>query len=162
MNKINIFWFRRDLRLYDNHGLSKATHDNLEVIPIFIFDSTITSLLPSNDRRINFIYDSLLEIDYELNKTYKSNLNVFQGKPLDIFKKLIENYSIENVYTNNDYEPYAINRDESIKELLSYNGINFKSYKDQVIFEKNEIVKDDGNPYVVYTPFMKKWKSKLN
>ena len=162
MNKINIFWFRRDLRLYDNHGLSKATHDNLKVIPIFIFDTTITSLLASNDRRINFIYDNLLEIDSELNKKYKSNLNVFQGKPYDIFKNLMENYSIKNVYTNNDYEPYAINRDESIKELLSYNGINFKSYKDQVIFEKNEIVKDDGNPYVVYTPFMKKWKSKLN
>jgi len=162
MNKINIFWFRRDLRLYDNHGLSKATHDNLKVIPIFIFDTTITSLLASNDRRINFIYDNLLEIDSELNKKYKSNLNVFQGKPYDIFKNIIENYSIKNVYTNNDYEPYAINRDESIKELLSYNGINFKSYKDQVIFEKNEIVKDDGNPYVVYTPFMKKWKTKLN
>ncbi|MBA42031.1 MAG: deoxyribodipyrimidine photolyase [Flavobacteriaceae bacterium] len=162
MNKINIFWFRRDLRLYDNHGLSKATHDNLKVIPIFIFDPTITSLLASNDRRINFIYDNLLEIDSELNKKYKSNLNVFQGEPYDIFKYLIQNYSIKNVYTNNDYEPYAINRDESIKELLSYNGINFKSYKDQVIFEKNEIVKDDGNPYVVYTPFMKKWKSKLN
>ena len=162
MNKINIFWFRRDLRLYDNHGLSKATHDNLKVIPIFIFDTTITSLLASNDRRINFIYDNLLEIDSELNKKYKSNLNVFQGKPYDIFKNLIQNYSIKNVYTNNDYEPYAINRDESIKELLSYNGINFKSYKDQVIFEKNDIVKDDGNPYVVYTPFMKKWKTKLN
>ena len=162
MNKINIFWFRRDLRLYDNHGLSKATHDNLKVIPIFIFDTTITSLLASNDRRINFIYDNLLDIDSELNKKYKSNLNVFQGKPYDIFKNLIENYSIKNVYTNNDYEPYAINRDESIKELLSNNGINFKSYKDQVIFEKNEIVKDDGNPYVVYTPFMKKWKTKLN
>ena len=162
MNKVNIFWFRRDLRLYDNHGLSKATHDNLKVIPIFIFDTTITSLLASNDRRINFIYDNLLDIDSELNKKYKSNLNVFQGKPYDIFKNLIENYSIKNVYTNNDYEPYAINRDESIKELLSSNGINFKSYKDQVIFEKNEIVKDDGNPYVVYTPFMKKWKTKLN
>ena len=162
MDKINIFWFRRDLRLYDNHGLSKATHDNLKVIPIFIFDTTITSLLESNDRRINFIYDNLLDIDSELNKKYKSNLNVFQGKPYDIFKNLIENYSIKNVYTNNDYEPYAINRDESIKELLSNNGINFKSYKDQVIFEKNEIVKDDGNPYVVYTPYMKKWKTKLN
>jgi len=161
MNKVNIFWFRRDLRLYDNHGLSKATHDNLKVIPIFIFDTTITSLLASNDRRINFIYDNLLDIDSELNKKYKSNLNVFQGKPYDIFKNLIENYSIKNVYTNNDYEPYAINRDESIKELLSNNGINFKSYKDQVIFEKNEIVKDDGTPYVVYTPYMKKWKTKL-
>ena len=161
MDKINIFWFRRDLRLYDNHGLSKATHDNLKVIPIFIFDTTITSLLASNDRRINFIYDNLLDIDSELNKKYKSNLNVFQGKPYDIFKNLIENYSIKNVYTNNDYEPYAINRDESIKELLSNNGINFKSYKDQVIFEKNEIVKDDGTPYVVYTPYMKKWKTKL-
>ncbi len=161
MDKINIFWFRRNLRLYDNHGLSKATHDNLKVIPIFIFDTTITSMLASNDRRINFIYDNLLDIDSELNKKYKSNLNVFQGKPYDIFKNLIENYSIKNVYTNNDYEPYAINRDESIKELLSNNGINFKSYKDQVIFEKNEIVKDDGTPYVVYTPYMKKWKTKL-
>ena len=162
MEGINIFWFRRDLRLYDNSGLSAATSDKLKVLPIFIFDTSITNKLPENDRRINFIYDNLVEMDSELKKKYNSSLNIFKGKPIEIFKELIANYKVNSVYTNNDYEPYAFSRDSSIKKLLESKKIQFKSYKDHVVFEKNEVVKDDGNPYVVFTPYMRKWKTNLN
>ena len=162
MEEVNIFWYRRDLRLYDNSGLSAATHSKNKVIPIFIFDTSITDKLPNNDRRINFIFDNLVKIDLELKNKFNSSINVFKGDPKEIFKKLISNYKINSVFTNNDYEPYAISRDKSIKDLLEKNQIKFKSYKDQVIFEKNEVVKDDGRPYVVYTPYMRKWKARLN
>ena len=162
MEEVNIFWFRRDLRLYDNSGLSAATHSKIKVIPIFIFDTSITDKLPNNDRRINFIFDNLVKIDLELKNKFNSSINVFKGEPEEIFKELIRNYKINSVFTNNDYEPYAISRDKLIKDLLENNQIKFKSFKDQVIFEKNEVVKDDGNPYVVYTPYMRKWKARLN
>ena len=162
MEEVSIFWFRRDLRLYDNSGLSAATHSKNKVIPIFIFDTSITNKLPNNDRRINFIFDNLVEIDLELKEKFNSSINVFKGNPIEIFKKLIRNYKINSVFTNNDYEPYALSRDRSIQNLLEKNQIQFKSFKDQVIFEKNEVVKDDGNPYVVYTPYMRKWKSNLS
>ena len=162
MEEVNIFWFRRDLRLYDNSGLSAATHSKNKVIPIFIFDTSITDKLPNNDRRINFIFDNLIKIDLELKKKFNSSINVFKGNPTEIFKELIRDYKINSVFTNNDYEPYALSRDKSIKNLLEKNQIQFKSFKDQVIFEKNEVVKDDGNPYVVYTPYMRKWKANLN
>ena len=162
MEEVNIFWFRRDLRLYDNSGLSAATHSENKVIPIFIFDNSITDKLPNNDRRINFIFDNLLEIDLKLKKKYNSSINVFKGNPIEIFKELIKDYKINSVFTNNDYEPYALSRDKSIKNFLEKNQIQFKSFKDQVIFEKNEVVKDDGSPYVVYTPYMRKWKANLN
>ena len=162
MEEVNIFWFRRDLRLYDNSGLSAATNSKIKVIPIFIFDTSITDKLPNNDRRINFIFDNLAKIDLELKNKFNSSINVFKGEPEEIFKELIRNYKINSVFINNDYEPYAISRDKSIKDLLENNQIKFKSFKDQVIFEKNEVVKEDGNPYVVYTPYMRKWKASLN
>ena len=162
MEEFSVFWFRRDLRLYDNAGLSAATNSKTKVIPIFIFDTSITDKLPRDDRRINFIFDNLVEIDLELKKKFNSSISVFKGDPIEIFKELIRDYKINSVFTNNDYEPYALSRDKSIKNLLDKNQIKFKSFKDQVIFEKNEVVKDDGNPYVVYTPYMRKWKSNLN
>ena len=162
MEAYNIFWFRRDLRLYDNHGLSEASSKDLKVIPVFIFDTNITDNLPSDDRRINFIYENILRLNIELNKKYNSSMNVFMGDPIEIFKEIIAKHKIINVYTNHDYEPYAIERDLELAKILKYNNINFFSFKDQVIFEKNEVVKDNGEPYVVYTPYMRKWKSKLN
>jgi len=162
MEEVNIFWFRRDLRLYDNSGLSAATNSKTKVIPIFIFDTSITDKLPNDDRRINFIFDNLVEIDLELKKKFNSSISVFKGNPIEIFKELIKNFKVNSVFTNNDYEPYALSRDKSIKNLLDKNQIQFKTFKDQVIFEKNEIIKDDGNPYVVYTPYMRKWKANLN
>lgn len=155
--KVNIFWFRRDLRLNDNAGLYHALKSGLPVLPIFIFDTDILDKLDNKkDARVEFIHKTLMEIQAELEKT-GSSLLVLKGRPLDVFKKLIKDYSIESVYTNNDYEPYALERDRTIREFLETNNKNFCSYKDQVIFEKNEVAKKDGNIYTVFTPYYKSW-----
>ena len=150
-----IFWFRRDLRLYDNHGLFKILKNYKNVLPIFIFDSEILDKLPKDDARVNFIYNQLKSLNDSLEKNQK--INTYYGRPVQIFKKLISDFPIEFVYTNHDYEPYAIARDEAVKSLLNEKSIGFKSFKDQVIFERNEVTKDDGLPYKVYTPYSKKW-----
>ncbi len=155
-NKIVVFWFRRDLRLYDNKGLSKALLSSKKVVPLFIFDDEILNSLSKNDARVSFIYNSLKEIDDQLKKI-NSSLLVKKGKPIEVWKQLVKEYSIESVFTNRDYEPYAIARDTQIKEFLIRENIQFKSYKDQVIFEAAEIVKDDQSPYTVFTPYKKKW-----
>ena len=155
---MNIFWFRRDLRLDDNTGLFHALQSGEAVLPIFIFDDSILSQLPKNDGRVTFIHQQLEQMQSQLKKTGKS-LAIFHGKPLDIFKKIISENEIKSVYTNHDYEPYARKRDLDLNKIFSENGITFKTSKDQVIFEKSEVVKDDGNPYVVYTPYSNKWKT---
>lgn len=159
--KINIFWFRRDLRLNDNCGLFHALTSANPVLPVFIFDTDILdNLEDKKDKRIEFIYNALIEIQNELKK-FGSSLLVLHGKPVEEFKQLTEQFNIGSVYTNHDYEPYAIKRDNAVKDFLSTKGIGFNTYKDQVIFEKKEIVKDNGSPYTVYTPYGKKWKVEL-
>ncbi len=155
-DKVAIFWFRRDLRLYDNKGLSKALKSGYKVLPIFIFDEEIIDALPKDDARVNFIYNSLKEIDEKL-KEFRSSLLVLNGKPYEVWQELIEAYEIVEVYSNHDYEPYAIQRDTQIQSLLMSKGIEFHSFKDQVIFEKDEVVKNDGTPYTLYTPYKNKW-----
>ena len=157
---MNIFWFRRDLRLEDNTGLFHALQSNEAVLPIFIFDDSILSQLPKNDARVTFIHQQLEKIQYQL-QTIGKSLAVFYGKPLDVFSNLITENKINAVYTNSDYEPYARKRDLELFQLFKGNNIEFKSIKDQVIFEKSEVTKDDGTPYVVYTPFSNKWKEKF-
>ena len=159
MSKIvNIFWFRRDLRLDDNVGFFNALKSNNPVLPIFIFDENILKKLPEDDARVTFIFDELQKMRSELQNKHSSSLAMHFGKPKDIFKHLIDDYQVDTVFTNHDYEPYAKERDEEIKNLLENKNIKFKTYKDQVIFEKDEVVKKDGDPYVVYTPYMKIWK----
>ncbi|MHA7057144.1 cryptochrome/photolyase family protein [Aquimarina sp. M1] len=160
--KINIFWFRRDLRLDDNIGFLEALKDDKPVLPIFIFDSEILDKLPKDDARLSFIYDTLQDMRKELQENNSSSIAFFHDKPINVFKELIKDYTIEKVYTNHDYEPYAKERDESIGKLLRDTTIDFKTYKDQVIFEKSEVVKSDGNPYVVYTPYKNKWKEEFD
>ncbi len=160
---VAIFWFRRDLRLEDNVGLYHALyHAKLEghqVLPIFIFDKTILDKLEDkNDRRVDFIHRAILTLQNQLTEKGKS-LHVEYGNPLDVFSKLLKKYVISKVYTNHDYEPNAIKRDELISDLLRENNIEFHSYKDQVIFEKNEVLKDDGKPYTIYTPYANKWRT---
>jgi deoxyribodipyrimidine photo-lyase len=155
---ISIFWFRRDLRLDDNVGLYKALKAQRPVMPIFIFDSEILDKLPKDDARVSFIHDTVQAMRQTLQDEYGSSLAIFHGKPLDIFKTLIKDYDIATVYTNRDYEPYARTRDTEIEALLTEHGIAFHTFKDQVIFEKDEVVKKDGDPYVVYTPYMRTWK----
>lgn len=156
---VNIFWFRRDLRLDDNKGFYEALNGNHPVLPIFIFDSEIIDTLPVDDTRVTFIHESLLKMNKSLQKNNDRSIAMFHGKPLDVFNQLIDTYTINTVYTNLDYEPYAKTRDLEIRTFLSKKAIAFKTFKDQVIFEKDEIVKSDGTPYMVYTPYMKTWKS---
>jgi deoxyribodipyrimidine photo-lyase len=159
---MNVFWFRRDLRLADNAGLYHALRNGEPVIPIFIFDTNILDdLQDKDDARITFIYDTITGLQKQLN-ALGSSLLVFHGTPEDAFKQLIAEQEIKTVFTNNDYEAYAIQRDSNISKLLASKNISFKSYKDEVIFEKKEIIKDDGSPYVVYSPYSRKWKSLLN
>ncbi len=156
---VNIFWFRRDLRFNDNVGLYNALKNKLPLLPIFIYDSEILNKLPKNDARVSFIYETLQKLNSVLVNEFSSSIGFYHGKTNQIFESLISEYQINTVYTNHDYEPYAEQRDLEIKKLLDKNSISFKTFKDQVIFEKNEVVKPDGNPYVVYTPYKNKWKS---
>ena len=158
---MNIFWLRRDLRLADNTALNAALNSGEKVQPIFIFDTKIINELDENDARITFIYEQLEKIHFEL-LTYGSSLKIFFGNPSMIWQEIINKVTVHGVYVNRDYEPYGINRDQSIKEYLNKKHIPFYSFKDQVIFEQDEIVKKDGTPYTVYTPFKNKWLQKFN
>ncbi|EDM43507.1 deoxyribodipyrimidine photolyase-class I [unidentified eubacterium SCB49] len=160
-DKVNVFWFRRDLRLDDNLGFFKALHGKYPVLPIFIFDSEILNELPKDDARVTFIFNTLQKMRDALQEK-GSSLAMYQGKPLDIYKQLIKDFDVQNVITNHDYEVYAQDRDEEIKTFLAQKDIDFYTFKDQVIFEKNEVVKDNGDPYVVYTPYKNKWKAAFN
>ncbi|MFN5830273.1 MAG: cryptochrome/photolyase family protein [Bacteroidota bacterium] len=158
---IVLFWFRRDLRLDDNAGLYEALKQNMNVLPIFLFDSEILNKLDNKqDARVHFIHHQLTVLQQQLS-ALGSSIMVKLGKPKEIFESLAQQYIIKAVYTNHDYEPYAIKRDHEIAELLRSKGISFHSFKDQVIFEKDEVTKDDLKPSTVFTPYMKKWKSKL-
>lgn len=159
---VAIFWLRRDLRLHDNAGLFHALKSGLPVQCVFIFDKNILDgLEDKNDRRVSFIHYHLQKINLELKK-YRSRLITIYNTPENAWKFLINQHHITSVYTNHDYEPYAIKRDAAIEELLKTAGIAFHSFKDQVIFEKNEIVKDDGRPYTVFTPYWRKYLILLN
>jgi deoxyribodipyrimidine photo-lyase len=156
---VNIFWFRRDLRLNDNGGLYDALTKGSPVLPLFIFDTNILNELEKNDPRVTFIYNELNRINKQL-KSAGSRLLIKYGDPLTVWKNLIREYNIAEVYTNHDYEPYAIERDLQIRNFLQTKNIVLKTFKDQVIFEKHEVVKDDGKPYTVYTPYMNKWMAR--
>ncbi|WP_396601545.1 cryptochrome/photolyase family protein [Algibacter sp. R77976] len=155
---VNIFWFRRDLRLDDNVGLYEALSNKNPVLPIFIFDEDILEKLPENDARVTFIHETLQQINKTLKTEFGSSLALFHGKPIDVYKQLVKTYHIASVFTNHDYEPYAKTRDTEINRFLSKNNIEFQTFKDQVIFEKDDVTKSDGKPYLVYTPYMKRWK----
>ncbi|UCH14626.1 MAG: deoxyribodipyrimidine photo-lyase [Bacteroidales bacterium] len=154
--KISIFWFRRDLRLEDNTALYHALISGFPVLTVFIFDQNILKGLPADDPRISFIYNRLKEIHKILMKR-KSSLLCLNGSPLKVWEKLIGKYEIAGLYINKDYEPYSLERDLRIKGLLEKKGISVHTFKDQLIFEENEIMKDNGEPYTVYTPYKKKW-----
>ncbi|WP_242206150.1 cryptochrome/photolyase family protein [Aestuariivivens insulae] len=158
---INIFWFRRDLRLDDNLGFYEALKGEHPVLPLFIFDTEILENLPKDDARVTFIHETLQKMKGKLQERFNSDIALFYGRPITIFEQLVTDFHIQTVYTNHDYEPYAQMRDNEIKAALKAHDIAFKTFKDQVVFEKNDVVKADGSPYVVYTPYMKAWKAKF-
>ena len=155
-----IFWFRRDLRFTDNKGLFHALAENENVIPLFIFDTEITSQLPKNDARIEFIHWQLSQMDEKL-KSIQKGIWVYKGKPAEIFEKLLKNLNIRAIYANKDHEPYGNERDENIKKLLINRGIDFHLYLDHLLFEKKEILKDNNTPYHVFTPFANKCRKTI-
>ena len=158
--KVSLFWFRRDLRLEDNKALNAALNSGNIVLPLFIFDQEILNKLEVNDARVAFIHQCLESINRKLT-ALRSGLSVYTGRPSDVFKKLLAEFDLEAVYTNADYEPYALKRDSEISDLLGKHNIPLRTFKDQVIFEPNEVLKGDGQPYLVYTPYMKSWRAKL-
>jgi deoxyribodipyrimidine photo-lyase len=161
VKKISIFWFRRDLRLFDNTALYYALQEKMPVLPLFIFDSEILNdLTDKSDARVNFLHDQLIEIDKQLQEI-DSGVLVKHGKPEEVIKSLIEEYDIQSVFANRDYEPYALERDGKIDNILQNKGIGFYDFKDHVIFEKDEILSGSNEPYKVFTPFKNKWIEKL-
>ena len=159
--EVNIIWFRRDLRLEDNAALYHALKAGLPVVPVFIFDRNILDLLEDKaDRRVEFIREAIIEMQSALNKM-GSSMEVYYGFPDEVIEQLCKKYKVDTVFINHDYEPYAAERDGEIEKLLQQHHVKFLTYKDQVIFEKDEVVKDDRTPYTVFTPYSKKWKAKL-
>jgi deoxyribodipyrimidine photo-lyase len=160
--RVVIFWFRRDLRLDDNAGLYHALKSGVPVIPLFIFDRNILDQLDNKaDRRVEFIHAALEDIQAGLRQKGAS-LAVYYDYPENVFRALLSSYELAGVYTNTDYEPYATERDQAVAKSLKAEGIPFYSYKDQVIFEKNEVLKDDGKPYTIFTPYSRKWRTLLD
>jgi deoxyribodipyrimidine photo-lyase len=160
--ELAIFWFRRDLRLNDNAGLFQALNSNFEVLPIFIFDENILEKLHNkSDKRVDFIFQVLEDIKKQL-KEMGSDLLILKGKPENVFNDLINTYDLKAVFCNHDYEKYALERDAQISEICNANHTVFKSFKDHCIFEKQEILSASNTPYTVFSPYMRKWKEKLN
>ena len=159
--KWTIFWFRRDLRLSDNAGLYHALKRHEAVLPLFIFDKNILDELPPADARVGFIHDTLVDLKQQLNDL-GSDLLVYYGKPTEVWPTILKDYPVEAVYTNHDDEPYTKERDTAIKGLLEPASIPFHSFKDHVIFERDEVVKSDGSPYTVFTPYSRVWLKKLD
>ena len=158
--KLSIFWFRRDLRLHDNHGFFQSLTQSESVLPIFIFDPHILGKLSNDDRRVSLLMDRLNSLNKQLEKIGKK-IHIMYGNPKDVIEEISERISAQALYANTDYEPYATKRDKIVKQLLSKKNIKFYSFKDQVIFEKNEILTNTEKPYSIYTPYMKKWMSKF-
>lgn len=156
----NIFWFRRDLRLHDNTGLYHALESELPILCLFIFDKNILGELEEDDARVSFLHDEIVKINEALTEK-GSGVLVKYGSPLEVWKDLIKEYEVSSVFVNRDYEPYARERDHKIEELLQENKVSFRTYKDHVIHEPDEVLKDDGTPYKVFTPYSKVWKDQL-
>ncbi|MCG8308820.1 MAG: DNA photolyase family protein [Cytophagales bacterium] len=162
LREINIFWFRRDLRFNDNTALLHALNGNFPVLPVFIFDPLILNKLKNKrDARVQFIYEEVLKLKRHL-EDYGASIFIYHDTPTAVFKKLCAEYKIKEVFANRDYEPYTVARDENISRLLSNKKISFQLFKDHILFEGSEILKEDGTPYRVFTPYKRTWLKKLD
>ena len=161
MKPISIFWHRRDLRDFDNHGLFKALQGDFPVLPFFLFDREILDDLEDpDDARVTFLHRELTELE----QTYQglgSDIWVEYGYPLEVWERMLENFPVAAVYTNRDYEPYARDRDEKVRKLLEDHDIPFYTFKDHVVLEYDEVLKADGTPYTVFTPYSRRWKERI-
>ena len=159
-NGTAIYWLRRDLRLHDNHALYQALRSELPVIPIFIFDRNILEELPRDDARVTFIHHTLNTLKQDLSK-HGSDLKVYYGDPIEIYKEILSAYQVKVIYSNRDYEPYALTRDKKVRRLIEAEGGAYYDYKDHVITDRREILSNSDKPYTVFTPYKKKWLARL-
>ncbi|MDC3202356.1 deoxyribodipyrimidine photo-lyase, partial [Schleiferiaceae bacterium] len=156
--EVSLFWFRRDLRLEDNAGLWKALKSGAPVVPIFIFDPEILSKLEdTKDARVSFLHERLQALKNQL-QDLGSDLLVFYDEPLQCMRELMSRFEVTGLYFNRDYEPYARKRDKMVYDYFESLNVPCIGAKDHVLFEKNEVVKADGTPYLVYSPYAKAWK----
>jgi deoxyribodipyrimidine photo-lyase len=158
--KINIFWFRRDLRLDDNTALNHALAEGIPVMALFIFDTAIIDELPADDPRISFIYETLTGLNNQLHKS-GSSLLILKGDPEILWRNLVETYDVNAVFINKDYEPYSTSRDLTVESILRQKSVPLYRFKDQVIFEEKEILKSDNDPYTLFTPYKNRWMQKF-
>jgi len=161
MQEVSVFWFRRDLRLEDNAGLWKALKSGNPVLPIFIFDKTILEKLEDkSDARVSFLHQTITALNTQL-QGLGSGLHVFHSTPLEVMKELASTYRVKNIFFNRDYEPYAKLRDQEVYDFWTEKGVGVVGAKDHVIFEKDEVVKADGTPYLVFSPYGRAWRKLL-
>lgn len=159
--KFTLFWHRRDLRHHDNVGLAAALQDDAPVVPLFIFDRDILDPLPNRqDARVTFIFDAVAQLA-DTTREQGGTMLVLYGKPQAVFTQLLQDYDIAAVHTNEDYEPYARERDQAVAELLAHHNVAFHTHKDQVIFAKDEVLTKSGTPPKVFGPYSKAWKATL-
>ena len=159
---VSIVWLRRDLRLHDNAALYHALTSGRPVLVLFIFDRFILDRLEDqHDQRVEFIHQQIITLQDKL-VGLGSTMLIRYGYVADVWKKLLDEFPIEEVFTNRDYETYAINRDQSISGLLAEQGIGFQAYKDQSIFDHDEVLTGTKTPYTVFTPYSRRWLDKLN
>ena len=161
MKKISLCWFRRDLRIEDQTALFYALQQEEQVLPLFIFDRHILDALEDKtDARVSFIYQQIASLKAFFEKQGSSML-IRYGHPEQIFQELVQEFEVQTVYTNRDFEPYAQSRDGQVEALLGKKNIPFLTFKDQVIFEPGEILNGSGEFYKVFTPFSRNWLEKF-
>jgi len=156
-NGAALVWFRRDLRLADHAALSRALEAHGKVYCAFCFDTEILDPLPSpEDRRVEFIWHAVRELDDALAER-GGGVIVLHGRARDEVPRLAAALDVGNVYANRDYEPAALERDAVVRKALAVHGIGFETFKDQVVFERDEILTGSGTPFSVFTPYKNAW-----
>jgi deoxyribodipyrimidine photo-lyase len=160
----SLVWFRRDLRVEDHaalhHALRSAERRSALVYCVFVFDTDILAGLPSDDRRVQFIHASLGELDARL-RTWGAYLIVRHGRAADVIGRLADELEVESVFTNHDHEPAALARDREVQQRLREAGRSLQTFKDQVIFEKDEVLTQAGGAFSVFTPYKNAWLKRL-
>ena len=156
-----LMWFRRDLRVDDNAALWRALRTCREVVCVFVFDTAILDSLPEADRRVEFIRESLVELDADL-RTLGGGLIVRHALAEEEIPDLAHALDVQAVFANRDYEPAAIERDAKVFGALANAGITFHTAKDQVVFEQAEVLTKVGQPYTVFTPYKRAWLAKVD
>lgn len=157
---VTILWLRRDLRLDDHAAIDYAIKQGRKILMLFIFDENILKNLDKNDKRVSFIYQVIKSLNDNLN-FFATRVCLRKGQPANVLRDLLNQYNIHEVVATNDYEPYANLRDREVAEMLADSNIGFTTLKDQVIFERDEILNNSNAAFKVYTPYAARWRDKL-